>query len=275
MWFQNSPVILPTLVIHVSYNSMITNTHTDTHKCTDTHLLATKSLDSALSAWFSQKHGVTVLQYPKIPAGSLGTRSSSSLNALPGEWQGVTQWWGQRVGREEIDWRPILKMEKYPHLPQLPLRKTKMHLHTHSWESNSDGQFCHQWLPSCHSDMKRLGPYERLCSPKRCLWELERCDICCLWGVVIRCESLSCMLTGSIVVKSTARCNADAVFQQVILRRWKEIGNTLATPDGFEFQVQGSWTHLNQTEGLKMLIMHEDYHRSGWVMEARREEATL
>lgn len=48
------------------------------------------------------------------------------------------------------------------------------------------------------------------------------------------------MLTGKIVVKSTARCNADAVFQQVILRRWKEIGNTLATPDGFEFQVQGS-----------------------------------
>lgn len=24
-----------------------------------------------------------------------------------------------------------------------------------------------------------------------------------------------------------------------------------------------------------MLIMHEDYHRSGWVMEARREEATV
>lgn len=46
---------------------------------------------------------------------------------------------------------------------------TKMYTHAHSQESYSDGQSCHQRLPSCHSDMGRLGPYERLCSPKRCL----------------------------------------------------------------------------------------------------------
>lgn len=39
--------------------------------------------------------------------------------------------------------------------------------------------------------------------------------------------------------KSAARCNIDAVFQRVTLKGWEEIGNTLATPDSFEFQVQG------------------------------------
>lgn len=41
--------------------------------------------------------------------------------------------------------------------------------HTQKWGSYWDGQCCHQWLSSCHSDMERLGPYERLCSPKRYL----------------------------------------------------------------------------------------------------------
>lgn len=41
------------------------------------------------------------------------------------------------------------------------------------------------------------------------------------------------------MAKSITPCNIDAVFQHVALRGWEEIGNTLATPDSFEFQVQG------------------------------------
>lgn len=146
-----------------------------------------------------------------------------------------------------------------------------MHTHAHSGESYSDGQFCHQRLPSCHSDMERLGPYERLCSPKRCLGAGVR-EI--RQSLLMRGHNqmwkLSCTLTGSIVAKSTARCNIDAVFQRVALRGWEEIGNTLATPDSFEFQVQGFWTRPTQTEGLRMLIIQQDYHPSGWMMERKK-----
>lgn len=34
-------------------------------------------------------------------------------------------------------------------------------------------------------------------------------------------------------------CNIDAVFQRVAQRGWKEIGNTLATPDSFELMQSG------------------------------------
>lgn len=146
-----------------------------------------------------------------------------------------------------------------------------MHTHAHSGESYSDGQFCHRRLPSCHSDMERLGPYERLCSPKRCLGAGVR-EI--RQSLLMRGHNqmwkLSCTLTGSIVAKSTARCNIDAVFQRVALRGWEEIGNTLATPDSFEFQVQGFWTRPTQTEGLRMLIIQQDYHPSGWMMERKK-----
>lgn len=110
-----------------------------------------------------------------ILSGSLGTRSSSSLLALPGEWQG-----GHTVRREECAERGngpeafSAEMEKYPHLPQRATRnrpgtRHEMRTHAHRRQSHSDGQFCHQRLPSRQSDRERLGPYIRLCSPKRCL----------------------------------------------------------------------------------------------------------
>lgn len=40
--------------------------------------------------------------------------------------------------------------------------------------------------------------------------------------------------------RSERRCNIDAVFQRVILRGRKKIGNTLATPDSFELTQSGS-----------------------------------
>lgn len=185
---------------------------------------------------------VTPSQYPRMPAGSLGTRRSSSLFALPGEWQGVTLWWGGRSGGEAIDPRPIVEMAQYPHLLQWQGgTHTKMCTHAHSRESYRDGQFCHQWLPSCHSDMERLGPYERFCSPKRCLGAgvRETCQSLLMRGHN-QMWKLSCTLTGSIVAKSAARCNIDAVFQRVALRGWRKIGNTLATPDSFELIRRGS-----------------------------------
>lgn len=80
---------------------------------------------------------VTPSQYPEVPAGSLGRRSSSSLLTLPGEWQGGgggghavmrrKEW-----RREAIDPRPIVEMEQYPHLPQWPRRQAEYNTHTHA-----------------------------------------------------------------------------------------------------------------------------------------------
>lgn len=57
------------------------------HKCTDVHSRVRKSLAAApTESWMSC---VTPSQYPRIPAGGLGTSSSSLLLALPGERQGV------------------------------------------------------------------------------------------------------------------------------------------------------------------------------------------
>lgn len=124
----------------------------------------------------------------------------------PGEWRrgGVTLWWAGRSAGEAIDPRPIVEMVQYPHLLQWPLKQAHGSAHTQEWESYWDGQRCHQWLPSCHSDMERLGPYERLCSPKRYLgagaaetrqWLLMRGHNQ-MW-------KLSCTLTGSTVAKGT------------------------------------------------------------------------
>lgn len=154
---------------------------------------------------------------------------------------------------------------------------TNMHTRTRSWESYSDRQFCQQWLPSCHSDMERLGPYERLGSPKRCLGA----------GVRKMCQSLR--ITGHNQMwklprtlqrqhccqkkkKKNALCTLILMpfFSRLHEQQswwWWGLGNTLATPDSFKFLVQGFWTHPTHTEKLRMLIIQQDYHPSGWVME--------
>lgn len=86
-----SPVTLSTSVIPVSYMQWV---QTAAHRCTDPQPHATKSPATALSAC-QQLHSprspgwvcVTPLLYPRISTGRLGTRSSSSLLVLPGEWQ--------------------------------------------------------------------------------------------------------------------------------------------------------------------------------------------
>ena len=179
---------------------------------------------------------VTPSHYPRIPAGSLGTRSSSSLSTLLGEWRGGGGSHYDEEGRrggEGIDSRAIVEPGQYPHLPQRPLRHTqkKMYTHAHSGESYSDGQFCHHGLPSCHSDMERLGPYERFCSPKRCLGAgVREMRQSLLMKAHNQMWKLSCTLTGSIVAKSAARCNIDAGFSVGWAKRmggnWKHISNT-------------------------------------------------
>lgn len=158
------------------------------------------------SIWAQARMGcVTPPQRCRIPAGSLVTRRSSLLFALQvNGGGGVMLWRAGRSAGEAIDPRPIVEMVQYPHLLQWPLKQAHGNAHTQEWGSYWDGQRCHQWLPSCHSDMERLGPYERLCSPKRYLgagaaetrqWLLMRGHNQ-MW-------KLSCTLTGSIVAKGT------------------------------------------------------------------------
>lgn len=228
VWFQRwnnerlSPVTLAIFLIHVSYN-MITNTQ---KKCTRTPTynkgagfcfvcvsVASFPQQQVWVAW--HRHSI-----PGSPQAALG-REAHHHSVFPGEWQGVTVWWGGKSGGEAIDLRPVVDMvhisTSAPVATQIErVEDAHTQMHTHSGNGYWDGQSCHQWLPSCHSDMERLGPYECLCSPKRCLgagvWETQQ-------SLLMRGHNqmwkLSCTLTGSIVVKGTARCNIDAVFQLV------------------------------------------------------------
>lgn len=201
---------------------MITNTHilaSQIHRRTPTsnkepgRLLCLQVSGLILpEAWMGLRDTVTVSQDPR--------GRPWDWTALPGErWVGVvTLWWGVRGGRggnrpEAYCGDGEIATSAAVATQTDRVQHTKMHTHAHSGESYSDGQFCHQRLPSCHSDMERLGPYERLCSPKRCLGagvgEIRQ-------SLLMRGHNqmwkLSCTLTGSIVAKSTARCNIDAVL---------------------------------------------------------------
>lgn len=110
---EGSLVTLATSLIHVSYLTWL-QTHTGTHPS------ATKSLAAALTACQrldSQRAARVAWHHhnSKFPAGSFGTRSSSSVLPVPGEWQEVTKWWEGRAGREAIDLRLILKIYNICH----------------------------------------------------------------------------------------------------------------------------------------------------------------
>lgn len=220
--------------------------HTPTHNKECGHCFVCMSV-----TWVSQKPGWVAWyshRIPGCPQAALGQEahhhsSHSQVNGRGSHYdvgEGVEerQWtWG-------LVWRcPILTSATVASQTGKVGRTQKCtQTHTHTGrESYWNGRFCHQWLPSCHSDMERLGPYERFCSPKRCLGArvTETCQSLLMRGHN-QMWKLSCTLTGSIVAKSTARCNIDAVFQPVALRGWRKIGNTLATPDSVELIQRGS-----------------------------------
>lgn len=106
--------------------------------------------------------------------------------------------------KEEQQTRGLLWTRKQTHIcdsgnsDRLCMTEEKMHTHTHNWESYSDRQSCHPWLPFCHSDMDRLRPYERLCSPKPCLGAgVRKMRQLLLIRGHNQMWKLSCTLTGS------------------------------------------------------------------------------
>ena len=218
----------------------IANTHTHTNS-TDTHRRITKNLATALS----------VCQRLDSPRSLDGLRDTVTLSQDPCRqpWDkkliialhtprwvaggGVTLWWGGKECRRGN------RLEAHRGAGAISTSATaasqtytkKMYTHAHSGESYSDGQFCHHGLPSCHSDMERLGPYERFCSPKRCLGAgVREMRQSLLMKAHNQMWKLSCTLTGSIVAKSAARCNIDAGFSVGCAKRmggnWKHISNT-------------------------------------------------
>lgn len=101
------PVTLATPVIHASYAvyDIITNTDAGTpmHRCPLTCNKKPRGCFVCLSVATAESWMgcVTPSQYPRIPAGSLDTSSSSSLLALPGERQVVMLCREGRGGRPE------------------------------------------------------------------------------------------------------------------------------------------------------------------------------
>lgn len=163
--------------------------------------------------------------------------------------------------------------DRVQHTQKYHIPYTHTHTHAHSRRSCSDGQFCHQRLPSCHSDTERLEPYECLCSPKRRLGaEVRVIHHSLLMRGHNQMWKLSCTLVGSIVAKRNGRWNIDAVFQWVALRWCEEIGNTLATPDCSGFQVQGFWTRPTLTEQHRMLIIQQHCHHGGQMTGGKKQK---
>lgn len=136
-----SLVTLATSVIHVSYMTRL-----QTHKCTDTHQHITKSLTTALSVCQRLNSPrsldevcVTSSQYPRIPAGCLGTRSSSFPSSSPRWTPGLG---GHGMMRRK-EWRGGTRPEAYCRDGKISIsatvathtgrvNHTKMCTHTHT-----------------------------------------------------------------------------------------------------------------------------------------------
>ena len=117
---------LPCDTRHLCHSRVIYDIITNTHKKCTYNKRSGHCFVCMSAAWFSQKPGmgcVTPSHYPMIPTGSLGTRSSSSLFSLPGDWQGVTLWWGGKSGREAIDLRPIVETAQQSHTLPWPRKQ--------------------------------------------------------------------------------------------------------------------------------------------------------
>lgn len=277
-----SPVTLATSVIHVSYMTWL---QTQTHKCADTHPRVTKSLATALSA----------CQRLDSPRSLDGLRDAVAMSHDPHRqpwdkkliispcgprWmaEGHTvmrrMGWRRGNGPEALLWRWRNICHGGHSARQCVMHThTKIHTHAHSRESYSDGQFCHQRLPSCHCDMERLGPYERLCSPKRCLGAgVREIRQSLLTRGHNQMWKLSCTLTGSIVAKSASRCNIDAVFQQVALRWWGGGGNWKHISNTWWLWISGSRIlNLSHSNRAAQNVNHSAGLASQWANDGGKE----
>lgn len=200
----------------LSFMFHIWHDYKHTQKCTDTHPHITKNLATALSA----------CQWLDSPRSLEGLRDTVTVSQDP-----CRQPWDEKPiitlfcprwmagGHTMMRWkewkrgnRPEAYFGDGTISTSAPVTtKTgweehnykNVHTHAHSQESNRDGQFCHQGLFSCHSDIERLGPYEHFCSPKRCLEAgvKETCQLLLMRGHN-QMWKLSCTLTGSIVANA-------------------------------------------------------------------------